>query len=140
MTQPNSEGVSERALLCAAAGETIREIAATLQISSSCVSKGRKLRREPGALRPGQVGGHTKRVLSGERAEWLRARIASGTFTSRGLAAEFAARGIKTDRQAVWMFLRAEGLSFKKNRAPGGTVTSGCRPQTGALESATAQD
>jgi transposase len=34
----------------------------------------------------------------------------------RGLTAELAAPGIKTDRRAVWFFLHAEGLSFKKNR------------------------
>jgi hypothetical protein len=35
----------------------------------------------------------------------------------RGLTAELAARGVKTDRRAVWVFLRAEGLSFKKRMA-----------------------
>lgn len=127
-------------LLRADAGETIRAIAAALEISPSCVSKWRKLRRETGGLAPGQIGGHKRRTLSDERAEWLRARVAAGPFTSRGLTAELAARGIKTDRRAVWTFLRAEGLSFKKNRAADGAVTSGHRPQTGALEGASGQD
>jgi putative transposase len=140
MTRPYSEDLRERALLRADAGETIREIAAALQISPSCVSKWRKLRRETGGLTPGQIGGHKKRALSDERAEWLRARIAAGPFTSRGLTAELAARGIKTDRRAVWIFLRSEGLSFKKNRAADGTVTSGYRPQTGTLEGSSGQD
>ena len=53
------------------------------------------------------------------QSEWvdtvsLRARIAAGPFTTRGLTAELAARGIKTDRRAVWFFLHAEGMSFKK--------------------------
>ncbi len=34
------------------------------------------------------------------------------------LAAELLARGIKTDRRAVWVFVRAEGLSFKKTVLP----------------------
>jgi putative transposase len=127
-------------LLRADAGETIREIAAALHISPSCVSKWKKLRRETGGLTPGQIGGHKKRALFDERAEWLRARIAAGPFTSRGLTAELAARGIKTDRRAVWIFLRSEGLSFKKNRAADGTVTSGYRPQTGTLEGSSGQD
>ncbi len=101
----------------AQAGETIREIAATLRISPSCVSKWRKRQRETGSLAPDQVGGHKPRTLVGERAAWLRARVADGAFTTRGLAAELAARGIKTDRRAVWVFLHAEGLSFRKNRA-----------------------
>jgi transposase len=140
MTRPYSEDLRERALLRADAGETIRQIAAALQISPSCVSKWRKIRQETGGLAPGQVGGHKKRTLSDERAAWLRARIAAGPFTSRGLTAELAARGIKTDRRAVWTFLKAEGLSFKKNRAADGTVTSGYRPQAAALEGPSGQD
>ncbi len=54
----------------------------------------------------------------GEHAECLRARVAEGPFTTRGLTAELAARGIKTDWLAVWVFLRAEGLSFKKTVLP----------------------
>jgi transposase len=140
MTRPYSEDLRERALLRADAGETIRAIAAALRISPSCVSKWRKLRRETGGLKPGQIGGHKKRTLSDERAGWLRARIAAGPFTSRGLTAELAARGIRTDRRAVWTFLKAEGLSFKKNRAADGTVSSGYRGQADALESPSGQD
>lgn len=115
--RPYSEDLRERAVQRAEAGETIREIAAALRISPSCVSKWRKLQRETGSLAPDQVGGHKPRTLTGEHADWLRARVAEGPFTTRGLTAELAARGIKTDRRAVWVFLHAEGLSFKKNRA-----------------------
>jgi putative transposase len=115
--RPYSEDLRERAVLRAQAGETIREIAAALRISPSCVSKWRKRQREAGSLAPDRVGGHKPRTLVGEHAEWLRGRVAEGAFTTRGLTAELAARGIKTDRRAVWVFLHAEGLSFKKNRA-----------------------
>jgi putative transposase len=111
-----SKDLRERAVRRSEAGETIRSIAAALEISPSCVSKWRKLLRETGALTPGKTGGHKPRTLVGEKAQWLRARVAEGPFTTRGLTAELAARGIKTDRRAVWVFLRAEGLSFKKNR------------------------
>src|SRR5579863_8733995 len=57
------------------------------------------------------------RTLSGERADWLRWRIGAGPFTLRGLSAELAERGIKTHPRAVWVFVHAEGLSFKKNLA-----------------------
>lgn len=36
----------------------------------------------------------------------------------RKLTAELAERGIKTDRRAVWVFVHAEGLSFKKKIRP----------------------
>jgi putative transposase len=119
MVRPYSEDLRERALLRYDGGETTRSIAAALRISPSCVSKWLKLRRQTGSLRPGRIGGYKKRTLAGETAEWLRVRCRSGPFTTRGLTAELAARGIKTDRRAVWVFLHAEGLSFKKNRAAG---------------------
>jgi transposase len=57
-----------------------------------------KLKRETGSPAPGKVGGHKKRTLSGESAVWLRERCRSGPFTTRGLTAELAARGIKSGR------------------------------------------
>ncbi|WPE24334.1 hypothetical protein ShzoTeo12_55570 (plasmid) [Shinella zoogloeoides] len=100
------------------AGETIRSIAAALSISPSCVSKWKRRLAETGALTLGQIGGHKRRVLSDDRAEWLRQRCSTGPFTTRGLVTELAERGIRTDRRAVWVFVRAEGMSFKKTVLP----------------------
>ena len=111
--------VRERALARSDAGETVRSIAQALQISPSCVSKWKKLRRETGSLSPGKMNGHKKRVLSGPKADWLRERVRSRPFTLRQLTQELAARGIKTDVRAVWVFVHAEGLSFKKNHSAG---------------------
>src|SRR6266700_3185893 len=118
MTQPYSEDLREPALKRADAGEPVRSIAAALQISPSCVSKWKKLRRQTGGLSPGKMNGHKKSILSGANADWLRERIRSGPFSLRKLTAELAERGIKTDRRAVWVFVHAEGLSFKKTIRP----------------------
>jgi putative transposase len=96
-------------------GQTNREIAAALQISPSCVSKWTKRERETGSLAPAQVGGYKPRTLTGECAQWLRERIASGPFTLRGLAAELAERGIKSHPRAVWVFVSRRGLELQKN-------------------------
>ena len=119
MTAPYSLDLRERALARKDAGETNREIAAALRISASCVSKWTTRRRETGTLAPAQIGGYKPRTLSGECAGWLRARVAAGPFTLRGLAAELAERGIKSNARAVWVFVHAEGLSFKKSPAAG---------------------
>ena len=124
MTAPYSMDLRERALARKAAGETHREIAAALQISPSCVSKWTKRERETGSPAPAQVGGYKPRKLSGDIAEWLRARITSGPFTLRGLTAELAERNVKTQPRAVWVFVHAEGLSFKKNSAARGADAS----------------
>jgi putative transposase len=123
MTAPYSMDLRERALARKAAGQTNREIAAALVISPSCVSKWTKRQRETGSFAPAQIGGYKPRTLVGECAEWLRERIRSGPVTLRGLTAELAERGIKTQPRAVWVFLHSEGLSFKKNPASRGAGT-----------------
>jgi len=134
MTAPYSMDLRERAMARKAAGETHREIAAALRISPSCVSKWTKRERETGSLLPSQIGGYKPRTLSGDCAEWLRERIAAGPFTLRGLAAEMAERGIKTQPRAVWVFVHAEGLSFKKKRASRRTASARGRPAARAVE------
>jgi putative transposase len=62
------------------------------------------------------MGGHKPKAIRGEHEAWLRQRIVEQDFTLRGLVAELAARGLKADYTAVWKFVRAEKLSFKKNR------------------------
>lgn len=120
MTAPYSMDLRERALARKAAGETHRQIAEALQISASCVSKWARREQETGSAAPAQVGGYKPRTLSGASAQWLRDRIAAGPFTLKGLSDELAQVGIKAHPKAVWVFVHAEGLSFKKNPAAGG--------------------
>src|SRR6204780_4451272 len=114
MTRPYWEDLRERALARFEAGETIRSIGKALGIDPSWAPKWVKRRRETGSVAPAAIGGRKPRTLSGDIAVWLRERLRSGRFTTRGLAAELAERGVKTDRRAVWTFVREEGLSFKK--------------------------
>ena len=124
MTAPFSLDLRERALARKAAGQTHREIAEALRISPSCLSKWARRERETGSFAPDKIGGRKPRTLSGDCAEWLRKRVASGPVTLRGLTAELAERGVKTAPRAVWVFLHAEGLSFKKNSAARGADPS----------------
>ena len=119
MTRPYSQDLRDRALARYEAGETIRSIGAALEISPSCVSKWHKLKRQTGSLAPGRIGGHKKPVLAGTCGAWLEQRVRTAPFTLRGLVTELADRGVKTDRRAVWVFVHALDLSFKKKR-PGG--------------------
>src|SRR5258706_12283259 len=72
--------------------------------------------RETGSVAPGQMGGHKPKSISGEHRAWLLERTRQKDFTLRGLVAELAERGLKVDYRAVWNFVHAEKLSFKKNR------------------------
>lgn len=69
------------------------------------------------SLRQNQIGGHVLPKINGAEADWLRARMAEGDFTLRGLVADLAERGLKIDYRTKWAFAHAEGLSFKQNRA-----------------------
>jgi transposase len=76
------------------------------------------------ARQPGQMGGRRPKAISGEHREWLLQRVKDGGFTLRGLAAEFAERGLKLDYRSVWKFVHTEKLSFKKRQEPS---SSSCR-------------
>ena len=128
MTRPYSIDLRERAVALVEAGMTIREAAEALNISPSCVPKWRALRQRTGSLSPGKIGGHKKRTLSGDLAEWLKRRMREAAFTLRGLVVELAEQGIKTDTRAVWVFAHEQNLSFKKNRAGRRAGSSRHRP------------
>jgi len=116
MTKPLSMDIRERAMSRLDAGETVRAVALALSVAPSSVVKWSQRRRATGSAAPGKIGGHVPPKIRGDQAEWLRARMASGPFTLRGLVAELAERGLKVDYRTMWAFAHAEGLSFKKNR------------------------
>ena len=89
--------------------------------------------RGTGSVAPGQMGGHKPRAIRGAHEVWLRHRLGEGEFTLRGLVAELAGRGLKVDYRAVWNFVHAEKLSFKKNRAGQRTGSSRRRAPASAM-------
>ena len=117
MTKPLSMDIRERAMARREAGETVRAVADALSIAPSSVVKWSERKRTTGSVAPGKIGGHVLPKIRGAEADWLRARMAEGDFTLRGLVAELAERGLKVDYRTMWAFAHAEGLSFKKNRA-----------------------
>jgi len=61
------------------------------------------------------MGGHRKPVLGPHRAFIVERLRQTPHLTLHGLKDELAARGVKISHNAVWLFLRREGLRFKKN-------------------------
>ena len=90
--------------------------------------------RKTGSLAPGQMGGHKPKAISGAHREWLLQRIKDGSFTIRGLVAELAERGLKTNYRSVWEFVHAEKLSFKKKRGGWRTRSTGRRAATRTVD------
>ncbi len=81
----------------------------------SSVVKWTQRYRTTGSVAPGKMGGHRKRVLEPHRAFIMERLGQAPHLTLHGLKAELAARGVKVSHNAVWQFLRREGLRFKKN-------------------------
>lgn len=136
MVRPYSMDLRERLVAAVEAGESRRSAARRFGVSASVAVKWLQRVRETGSVAPGQVGGHRRPALEGER-EWVLARIAEKPdLTLRALAAELSERGVKAGQYAVWSFFKREGLTFKKNTPRGRAGPAGRGPQAGAVEAA----
>ena len=114
MTRPLSNDLRERVVAVVLAGESCRSVATRFGVAVSSVVKWSQRYRTTGSVKPGKVGGHRKRVLEPHRA-FIADRIREAPhLTLHGLKDELGARGVIVSHNAVWMFLRREGLSFKK--------------------------
>ena len=134
MTRPYSMDLRERAVALVQGGRSRRAVAELFGVGASTVVTWMQRHRASGTCAPKPMGGKRRAVLLAER-EWLLARIAAAPdLTVRALRAEVIARGTKVSYGAVWAFLAAEGLSFKKNSAPCRAATAGRRGQARALE------
>jgi putative transposase len=118
MAKPYSLDLRERVVAAVEGGGVSRHAAAArFGVGVSTAIAWVRRYRENGSVAPGQMGGHKPKALRGEHELWLRQRLGEREFTLRGLVSELAGRGLKVDYRAVWNFVHAEKLSFKKNRA-----------------------
>src|ERR1700709_20020 len=102
MVRPLSNDLRERVVAAVRAGETCRSAAAPVEWSQRY--------RATGAVAPAKMGGYRKRVLEPHRA-FIAERIRQNPqLTLHGLKDELAGRGITVSHNAVWEFLRREGL------------------------------
>src|SRR5262245_50478876 len=117
MGSPYSVDLRER-VVCAVEKEGLsrRRAAARFGVSYSAAIAWVKRQRLTGSVKPGRMGGHKPKAISGAHRDWLIERCRSADFTLRGLVAELAERGLKVDYRSVWSFVHAEKLSYKKRR------------------------
>jgi len=115
MARPLSNDLRERVVAAILAGESCRAVGLRFGVAVSSVVKWAQRHRATGSVRPGKMGGHRKRVLEPHRA-FIVERIGQNPhLTLHGLKDELKAQGVNVSHNAVWMFLRREGLRFKKN-------------------------
>lgn len=115
MTLPLSNDLRERVLAAVMAGESSRTVAARFGVAVSSVVKWSQRYRATGSVAPGKMGGHRKRVLEPHRAFIVERIEQTPHVTLHGLKDALAAHGVSVSHNAVWQFLRREGLRFKKN-------------------------
>ena len=115
MVRPISNDLRKRAVSAVAKGESCRSVAERFGVAVSSVVKWSQRYRTTGSVVPGKMGGHRKPVLDPHRAFIVERITQTPHLTLHGLKAELAARGVKVSHNAVWLFLRREGLRFKKN-------------------------
>ena len=115
MVRPLSNDLRKRVVSAVAEGESCRAVASRFGVAVSSVVKWSQRFRLTGSFEPGQMGGHRKPVLDPHRAFIVRRLNQTPHLTLHALKDELARRGVKVSHNAVWLFLRREGLRFKKN-------------------------
>lgn len=134
MTRPLSNDLRERVVAAVLGGMSHRQAASRFDVAVSSVVKLMQRYRATGSVAPGKMGGHRKRVLEPHRG-FIQGRLKEVPhLTLHALKDELATRGVFVSHNAVWEFLRREGLRFKKNAARPRTGARRCRPAAPVLE------
>jgi transposase len=124
----------KRVVAAVEGGQSRRAVAKLFQVGAATVVRWMQMHHAAGTCAPRPMGGRRHFVLLAER-EWLLARVAAAPdLTVRALRAELIGRGTKVSYGAVWDFLAAEGLTYKKNAARRRTGAAGRGAKARALE------
>ena len=114
MARPYSLDLRERVVAAVESGRTVRDVASSFGVSVSSVVKWSQRYRATGSAAALPMGGRRPFALAAHRG-WVLSRLAEKPdLTLRALRAELAARGIVVSNYAVWHFLKAQGITFKK--------------------------
>jgi transposase len=140
MARPYSLDLRERVVASVEGGRSCRETARLFAISVASVVKWTQRKRQTGRPAAKPMGRRKRPLILLSEREWLLGRLAvQPDLTLRGIQAELAARRVRVSCKAIWNFLRAEKLTFKKKPArrragspgrgaPAGTVEEIPRP------------
>jgi transposase len=115
MARPYSLDLRERVVCAVESGCRVREVASSFGVSVSSVVKWSQRYRRTGSAAALPMGGHRPFALAAHRDLVLSFLAEKPDLTLRALAAELAERGIVVSNYAVWHFLKAEGITFKKS-------------------------
>ena len=110
-----SMDLRDRVVEAVLGGDSCRSAARLFGVSAASVVRWMQRYRSYGSAQPAPRGGGRRAVLDDHRAFIVERLREVPHLTLHGLKNEMAARGVKVSHNAVWLFLRREGLSFKKS-------------------------
>lgn len=117
MVRPVSNDLRQRVVSAVEEGASVRAVASRFGVAVSSVVKWGQRYRATGSIAPDQIGGYRRAVLDAHR-DFITERFKQKPhLTLHGLKDELATRGVRISHNAIWRFLRREGLRFKKNAA-----------------------
>lgn len=115
MPAPCSIDLRRRVVAAVEDGATVRSVAERFGVAVSSVVKWHQRARATGTPHAKPMGGVRRNRLGAERV-WILSRIVEKPdLTLRELLAELHARGVTVALNTLWLMLRREGLTFKKN-------------------------
>jgi len=110
------EDLRKRVVSAVEAGGRYTEVSKIFSVSIASISRWCGRVSETGSVAAYQIGGHKTHVLTASHAEWIKARwAADASIPLRTLQRELAAQDTIVSYGALWNFVHAQGLSFKKN-------------------------
>ncbi len=134
MARPYSLDLRERVVAAVESGRTVRDVGSSFGVSVSSVVKWSQRYRATGSAAALPMGGRRPFALAAHRG-WVLSRLAEKPdLTLRALRAELAGHGIVVSHYAVWHFLKAQGITFKKKPARVRARPARRGPPAGALE------
>lgn len=115
MAGPLSNDLRRRVVAAVVGGQSCRAAAERFGVSRSSAIKWSRRFRLTGSVAPDKMGGRRRPILDEHRVFILERIEQAPHLTLHGLKHELAARGVRVSHNAVWLFMRREGLSFKKS-------------------------
>jgi transposase len=119
MTRPYSMDLRERVVQHAAAGASVRSVAALFAVSPSFVVKLSQAWRWRATVAAQPQGGDRRAPAIERHREWLLQVVAeTPDLTLAEIRERLGERGASASISAIWRFFERHGISLKKPRTP----------------------
>lgn len=126
MAKPYSLDLRERVKQAVDEGHTHDDVAAMFKIGIATVERYLGRWRQTGSLAPAKFGGHMRHKLAEHEAAVRKLVEDQPDQTLRELCDRLGGIGIEVSKSALDRFLRASGLTYKKNSVRYRTKTRRC--------------